>query len=207
MTTGIVIIGGIGSKGATERFLAEDNYVIQALPANGTDEPPYMRRMPGRARSGEYFSGQHICREDAEGVAIDAITVVEQVAGRGVPRKCLHQLRRGPLCSWMVGHVEVNDASAFVSQCEEQMQDPETLGRHYEEVDRYELLHIVFQERPPRLGWRLARLDHVLGDGCLGHLNSALEQFRVQAGCSPKHVCRTHVSNQVSGFLRHPGPS
>jgi len=50
-------------------------------------------------------------------------------------------------------------------------------------------------------------LDHVFGDRCLGHLNSELEQFRVQAGCSPAHVCRIHVSDQVSGFLRHAGPS
>src|SRR5512135_816802 len=111
MTTGIVIVGDIGSEYATERFLAEHNHMIQALPANGTDEPFDIRGLPGRARSSEDFSDQHVCGLSPEGVAIDAITVAEQVAGSRVPRKCLHQLRRGPLCSWMFGHVEMHDAS------------------------------------------------------------------------------------------------
>jgi predicted small integral membrane protein len=39
MTTGIVIVGDIGSEYATERFLAEHNHMTQALWTNGADEP------------------------------------------------------------------------------------------------------------------------------------------------------------------------
>lgn len=49
--------------------------------------------------------------------------------------------------------------------------------------------------------WWLAMLDHVLGNRCLGHVNSELQQFRMQAGRSPEHVRGAHVSDQVSDFL------
>ena len=39
MTTGIEVVGDIGSKDPMERFLAEHNYMVQALSTNGTDEP------------------------------------------------------------------------------------------------------------------------------------------------------------------------
>jgi hypothetical protein len=39
----------------------------------------------------------------------------------------------------MVVHIEMNDASACMSQGEEDIQDPETQGRHHEEVDRRRL--------------------------------------------------------------------
>jgi hypothetical protein len=47
-------------------------------------------------------------------------------------------------------HVEMLDASAFVSQEEEDVQEPEAQGWHHEEVDRHQLLHVLFQECPGR---------------------------------------------------------
>jgi hypothetical protein len=43
MTTGIVIVGDIGPRYATERCLAEQNYMIQALSTDGAKEPFHLR--------------------------------------------------------------------------------------------------------------------------------------------------------------------
>ena len=142
-----------------------------------------------------------------EGLTIDSITVPKHVARRRVPRECLHQLLRRPLRSRMFGHVEMHHSSAFMSQNEEHIQDSETHRRHHEEVHRYQLLHVVLQERPPRLRWRLAVLHHVLRNRCLGYLDSELQQFPVQPRRSPEHVDGAHVADQVSDFLRHPRSS
>jgi len=59
------------------------------------------------------------------------------------------------------------------------VQHPETHRRDHEEVRRHQLLDMVLQERPPSLRWRIASPHPVLGNRCLGHLDSEHEQFPV----------------------------
>ncbi len=54
---------------------------------------------------------------------------------------------------------------------------------------------------------RLVLANYVLGDCRLGHIDSEFEQFTVEARCSPERICHTHLSDEVSDFLRHFGPS
>src|SRR5229473_1347144 len=44
---------------------------------------------------------------------------------------------------------------------------------------------------------------HVLGDGCLRHLDSNLQQFPMNARSSPARVGETHLPNQIPNFRRY----
>ena len=57
--------------------------------------------------------------------------------------------------------------------------------------------------------WRATSLDHVLGDARLRDLKPELEQFAVDARCSPERVLDAHPLDQcmeVRFDLRPPSP-
>jgi hypothetical protein len=51
----------------------------------------------------------------------------------------------------VLGHVEVDDAPAMVSEHDEDEQDAQASGRNGEEVDRDEVADMVGQDRAPGL--------------------------------------------------------
>ena len=58
-------------------------------------------------------------------------------------------------------------------------------GRQREEVNGHQVLHMIIEKAPPRLGRRLAMANHVLGDGGLGDCYAKLRQLAVHAGSAP----------------------
>jgi hypothetical protein len=109
--------------------------MVQALSTDGADEPFYKWGLPRGTRSSKNFFDLHVCRPHPESIAIDPVTVSEQVARRGAPGECLRDLSCCPLGSRMFGDVEVNDAPALMSQNQEDKQEPEVNHRHDEKVD------------------------------------------------------------------------
>ena len=55
---------------------------------------------------------------------------------------------------------------------------------------------MIAQEGAPSLTWRSTPLDHVLGNAGLRDLKPELEQFAVDARCSPKRVLYAHLPDQ-----------
>jgi hypothetical protein len=84
-------------------------------------------------------------------LAVDAIAVAEEMGWRGLVRKDLHDLLRGPGGSGMLGHVEVNDAPAMVSEHDANEEDAQTHGGDREEIERDQISHMVSEESPPGL--------------------------------------------------------
>src|SRR2546421_13053842 len=65
------------------------------------------------------------------------------------------------------------------------------------------------QEGPPSLAGRPSPFDHVLGDARLRDLKPELEQFSVNAWCTPKRILRAHSPDQRAQRrvgLRSPSP-
>ncbi len=68
-------------------------------------------------------------------------------------------------------------------------EDVENAERDYwngEEINRDELLGVVFQKCAPRLRGRVWMPDHVLGNSRLGDIDSKFEQFAMNSRSSPK---------------------
>ena len=61
----------------------EDNDIVETIPADAPDEPFHVWIVPGAPRSGEHFFDEETAYAAAEAVAIDRITIAQQV--RAVP--------------------------------------------------------------------------------------------------------------------------
>src|SRR5215472_8312123 len=91
---------------------------------------------------------------------IDLVTIAQQVPWSGIFGKRLYHLLSCPPCRRVLGHVEMNDAPAMMSQDHKHEQHPKADGRHREEVDRDQISHMVVQESPPGLGRGLPVLGY-----------------------------------------------
>ena len=79
----------------------------------------------------------------------------------------------------------------------EDIENSKGVGRHHEEVRRDQLLRVVVQESPPRLGRRFSLTNHVLGHGGLGYFDPELEQFPMDPRRSPERIGQTHLADQL----------
>jgi len=118
-------------------------------------------------------------------LAVDLVTVAQEIGGRGVVREGVHDLLGGPAGGGVLGHVEVEDAAALVGQHDEDEEDVQVSGGNGEEVDRDEVADMVGEERSPglRRGW--AALREQPRDGALGQVDAEFQQLTVDSRRTP----------------------
>jgi hypothetical protein len=88
-------------------------------------------------------------------------------------------------------------------QHHEDKQNPEGRGRNHEEVDGSHRFRMIHQEGSPSLRRRLPLSAQIFGHRRWRHLDSQLEQFSVNAGCSPQRVRLAHATNQVANLFSY----
>ena len=71
-------------------------------------------------------------------------------------------------------HRDVHDAPPIVREHHEDEQQSAGRGRHHEEICRHDLVHVIGQERPPRLRGRSMMPHEVFRDTGLTHLDPEL---------------------------------
>src|SRR4029077_6037390 len=103
----------------------------------------------------------------------------------------------------MGGDPEVEDAASVMSQHQEYVEDLEAHSRNSEEVYRYQVLHVILQEGPPCLRWRLPVTDHVFAHAGLADIHTEFEQFAVNPGCAPGRVRAAHQADQLAYVFRN----
>src|SRR5690348_13895300 len=91
-------------------------------------------------------------------LAEDLVAVAQEIGGRGVVREGVDDLLGGPVGGGVLGHVEVDDAPAVVSEHDENKEDAQARGGHREEIEGDQIADMVGEERPPGLGWGSASL-------------------------------------------------
>src|SRR5262245_36929525 len=133
--------------------LAENDDMIQALAADRTDQALGERILPGAVRRREDFLDAHALHPVPKVLAVDPVTVTQEIGGRGVIRERLHDLLRGPVGGGALGDVEVDDPPAMVREHDENVENAQARGGHREEIDRNQVPDMVDEERPPDLGW------------------------------------------------------
>jgi hypothetical protein len=60
------------------------------------------------------------------------------------------------------GDVEVDDVTATMREHDEDEEHSESRGRHGEEIDGHQVVHVISQEGAPRLRRRFGMSQHVL---------------------------------------------
>src|SRR5215471_10056071 len=181
--------------------------MVQTFTANRTDDAFDVSSLPRRPRGAEHFFDIH-CRDlVAELLAIDSISISQQISRRGIKRKGFEHLLRRPFGRRVSRNVEVHDASSIVCKDNKNEKDFEPNGVDGEEVDGRELRNVIIEEGPPRLRWGFGASDHVLGNRSLRDLNVQLHQLALDPGCAPNRVVAAHGSNQIADLFRNLRPS
>ena len=168
--------------------LIENDDMIQAVSADGTDQALNERILPRRARRRDDRFYTQALDPSLHGFTIDAISVSQQIAWCGIKRKGFDDLLGCPLSGGMLGHVEVLDLATVMAENDEHIKHTEGGGRDGEEINGDQIHDMVVKERPPALRWRFSITRHVLRDRGLRDLNAQLEQLTVDSRSAPSDV-------------------
>ena len=90
--------------------------MVQAFTANRTDDAFDVSSVPRRPRSAEDFVDIHYRDLIAELLAIDVISISQQILRCALEWKGFEHLVRRPFRRWMSCDVEVHDASSIVCE-------------------------------------------------------------------------------------------
>jgi hypothetical protein len=195
-----------------EVSLAEDKDVIQTLASGSTDQALSERVLPPAVGRREDFVDPHARQAMPELVAVDSVTITQEIGRRGLVREGVHDLLSGPGGGGMLGHIEVDDAPAVVSEHDEDDEDAQASGRHGEEIGRDQVADVVGEERPLGLRGLGAPLGHEPGDGALGDTDAELQELPVDARGTPQGIRRGDFPNEgsdlgIDGRAASGGPS
>src|SRR3990172_2078081 len=186
-------------------FLVENDDVVEALAADGTDQAFHERILPRRPRRDEHFSNTKAVDASGKGIPVNAVSIADHVADGRLPGGCLDDLLRGPPCGRELRDVGMQDAPTIMGEHQEDETNPEGSGRDGEEVNGDQRLDVVIEEGSPGLRWRLPPAGHVLGHGGLGDVDSELEQLTVNSRGTPERIGRGHATDEVAEVARHGG--
>ena len=175
MRASLVIVVEIADQDAAQVPLTEDEYVIQTLAPDRTDKALGEGILPGAVRRREDFVDPHALHSVAKLLAVDLVAVAQEIGRRGVIREGVDDLLGGPVGGGMLGHVEVDDASAMVGEHDEDEEDAEPSGGHGEEVDRDQVPDMIGRGTSARSERAVSAASGMQPrDGPLGHVDAEL---------------------------------
>jgi len=149
--------------------------MIQALASDRADEALREGILPRALGRCQDFVDPYALHALPEHVTVDRVAIAEEIGGRGVLREGVHDLLGGPVGGGVLGHIEVDDAPAMMSEHDEDEEDAEPSGGYGEEVERDQVSDMIGEERSPRLGGRGAPLREQSGDGAFCHIDAELK--------------------------------
>src|SRR6516162_2438320 len=95
-----VVVAAVAAEAPAEMGLVEDEELIQALPADGADHPLHERVLPGCAWGGEDLADPHALDVPHELLAVDTVTITEQVSRSGIIRERLGRVAGRSRLPW-----------------------------------------------------------------------------------------------------------
>src|SRR6516225_7070895 len=101
---------------------AENDYMVETLAADGTDQSLEVCILPGTPRRRDDFRDLHYRHSQPKLFAIDPVTISKQEARGGLVRESLDDPLRSPSGRRMLCHVEVQYATPVVRQHDEHIQ-------------------------------------------------------------------------------------
>src|SRR4029077_12761459 len=114
-----VVVGEIRAQEAAEMGVVQHDDVIEALAADGADDPFGERVLPGCPRGNDHLANPHVGDGPGEALAVDGITISEQISRRGLVREGLNDLAGGPDCGGMIRDVAMEELAAVMAEADE----------------------------------------------------------------------------------------
>ena len=196
MRAGGVIVREVPEQQASEMPFVDHDDVIEAFASNRADDALGERILPGRPRGDEDLAHPQGFHPPYERVAVDGISIAEEVLGRRLFWEALDQLVSGPSGGGVVGNVDVDEFATVVSKNQEAEEQVEGEGRDDEEVDGDNLADMLLKKGAPRRRWPRGGTPHVLGNGELGDLIAEEAEFGLDPAPAPGRIVSGHAANQ-----------
>ena len=111
-----IVVRDIPAQQASEVPFVEHDDVIEAFPSNRPDDAFSEGILPGRSGGDEDLAHPQAFHPPDEHIAIDRVSVAEQVLGRCLCREALDKLVSSPGGGGVVGGVDMNEFSTVVSK-------------------------------------------------------------------------------------------
>src|SRR5262249_19850210 len=131
-----MIIVKIRAQYPTQGLFIEDDDMVETLPTDRADHALHVSMLPRRPRSAEELFDSHHFYLFSELESVNPIAISQEIFRRRVEGKSFDDLLCGPLCSWMSGHVEMDDPPAIVRKHDKNEQNLEPDRVYGEEFDR-----------------------------------------------------------------------
>ena len=166
----VVIVADVASKKSAEMLCSEYDHVIEAIAADGSDDPLRVWILPQATRCADDFFDTHRLHLSDELLAVYSIAIAEQVTRNFVPRKRLGDLTSRPSCGRVCSDGEVNDVTTVVPQYDKAVEELKRYGWNDEEVVGRRFRHVILQEGLPGLRKRPCASYHVFSKSRLSDL-------------------------------------
>ncbi len=154
MRSQAVVIIEIACEDSLQISFIEHDDVIQALPANRSDDTLCVGVLLGTPGGNQHFFYPHVPRPLLEVIPIYLVAISKEILGCSVIWKCLHDLLRRPFGRWMPGHIEMDDSAPMMGEHDQYEEHLEPDRWYDKEIDGHEISHMVFQKcLPGRRGW------------------------------------------------------
>ena len=196
----IFVVLEIIFQDAAQSVFIENNDVIQAFAAKGTDQPLDIGVLPRAAWRSKNFVNAHPLGGLRKLVPVYSIAVTEQIPWRSIPREGFEKLPRSPFLREKGSDGEMKRTSATMVEDQEDEEDLEHHRWDEEEVYGDEVLGMVVEKGVPGLRGRFAVPEHVFGDSCLREFDSDLEQLTVDARSAPARIGMAHLADEIANL-------
>ncbi len=154
-----------------------------------------------RSADRTHAQGSNRCRDFQ---SILGITIKDEEPRSASKWKCFSQLLDDPRACRMLCDIEVQDATAIVTDDKKAIEHPERDRWHGEEVHRGNRFPVITEKGKPARGrLRISRCPfHPTRDRSLRDLETEHEKLAMDAWRSPRWVLNGHPEDQFPNFLR-----
>src|ERR1017187_8158251 len=195
-----MIVGEVVVENALSMLLVFEDDVVEAVPAQGADDPLAEGIGRGRARWCGEESGAECSDAALEVGAVDRVSVVDEESGDllGIAGR-LRKALGGPAGAWVLGDAGVDDRASAEGENDEDVKDAESPRDEDEEVAGRGLVQVVADEGSPALATLSVQTRRaVLGDGARGDLVAELGQFGGDDLLTPFGVLAPHPPDEFA---------
>src|SRR6202043_1479531 len=169
-----IVIFHVTEQQVTEVALAEYNDVVNAFPADRTDQPFSISILPRGARRRRSIANAYRSESADKDLTISPVPVTDEIAGSLLPTACLRDLICDPFSGWMRCDAKPQNMSPAVPYDQQSIEQAKRDCRHDEHIHRSDPVSVIAQERPPPLRRWFSSFDHIFGHAGLPDIDAAL---------------------------------
>jgi len=197
--TVLMIIAEVIREPLTQMVLVEHDHVVQAFPADGTDQALDAGILPGRTRCNEFLFHAQVLNSAHKFQTVNGIAIAEEITGRLGVGKRFVQLLRGPGCRRRISNIEMKHFAALVREDQKDIEDTEGGGRDDEEIHGDEVFGGVVEEGFPGLVAATGS-GSILANGGIRNCNPEFSQFSLNTFAPPGGIAGPHSANEFDEF-------